>query len=137
MSYQPSEENTQEADAQEEDAKWAERRSSARVVFKTSISFNSDSNFYTGFTDNISEGGIFVATYNELSMGEKIRLDFSLPDGGPPIQAEGEVRWLREFNPSSDTPPGIGFRFVALPAKDHQRIERFIKNRDTLFFDDD
>lgn len=113
------------------------RREHTRVVLKTSVHLASESNFYTGFSDNISEGGIFIATYNHAPLGTKLSLEFSLPDDGPAIRVEGEVRWLREFNPDSDAPPGMGFRFLELDDESRSRVERFCRARDTLFYDDE
>jgi uncharacterized protein (TIGR02266 family) len=116
---------------------WENRREHTRVVLKTSVHMASESNFYTGFTDNISEGGIFIATYNHAPLGTKLTLEFSLPDEGPPIRVEGEVRWLREFNPSSEVSPGMGFRFCDIDDESKNRVENFCRGRDTLFYDED
>jgi hypothetical protein len=34
-------------------------------------------------------------------------------------------------------PPGLGIRFIDLPAEDAETIEQFLKNREPLFYDDD
>lgn len=116
---------------------WADRRSAPRVVLKTEVTFSSQSNFYTGFLDNISEGGLFIATYQPAEIGTMMRLEFSLPDDAEPVAVEAEVRWLRPPNEASEVPPGLGLRFVDLKAKDRARIEAFTKRRDTIFYDDD
>ena len=115
----------------------AERRQHSRAELKTAINFGSDSNFYTGFTSDISEGGVFVATHTPLPVGSMIDLEFSIPDDGPPIRVKGEVRWSAEYNEMSDGHPGLGVRFVGLTGADKQRIDKFVKVREALFYDDD
>lgn len=113
-----------------------ERRLHPRTSISTEITFTSDSNFYTGLTRDISQGGIFLATHIPVSRGSIIDLEFTLPDNGTPIRAQGEVRWIAEYNPTSDAPPGIGCRFLDLSKTDSERIERFVQQRDTIFFED-
>lgn len=114
----------------------SERRAHPRTTLKTSISFGSDSNFYTGFTRDLSEGGVFVATHNILEVGTVIDLEFSIPDNGPPFNVQGEVRWAAEYNESSDGHPGLGVRFISLSETDRQRIDRFVRVRDSMFFEE-
>lgn len=117
---------------------WTDRRSSPRVVLKTTVSFSSDSNFYTGFLDNISEGGIFIATHNEMPIGSHVSIEFTMPDQEEPISLVGEVRWLRTYDPNHDAaPPGLGLRFIDLTPEAKRRIETFVSRRGTLFYDDD
>lgn len=113
-----------------------ERRAHPRAVLKTEVHLGSESNFYTGFTNDISEGGLFVATHHVLPRGERMELEFSLPDDPTPLKVLGEVRWTREYNPASDGAPGLGFQFVDLSADDRARIEAFVKQRETLFYED-
>ncbi len=44
-------------------------RESARVELSVEIDVDTDSNFYTGFTENISTGGIFIATHTPAIVG--------------------------------------------------------------------
>src|SRR5687767_6276653 len=79
-----------------------DKRRHNRVPVEVDIDFSSESNFYNGFTENISEGGVFVATYELKPMGEKVTMKFRLPDSEETIECEGEVRWIRVAN--QDTP---------------------------------
>jgi uncharacterized protein (TIGR02266 family) len=112
-----------------------DRRAHARVTLKTSITMSSESNFYTGFMNDISEGGLFVSTYNLQPIGSTINLEFNLPDSEEPIKAQGVVRWLKEANPDVEMEPGLGVQFTNLSDVDRRRIEHFVKHRETIFFD--
>ncbi len=112
------------------------RRDHDRVQLKTNINLGSDSNFFTGFSTDISEGGIFVATVETVPQGTKVDLDFTLP-GGRPLKATGVVRWLRE--PNDHTPelmPGMGVQFQDLPPEIASLISDFVRKREPLFFPD-
>lgn len=111
-----------------------QRRAAARVSLCAEITMGSDSNFFTGFTNDLSEGGVFVATVNLLPLGTQIDLAFQLP-GGPKIQGKGEVRWLREFDDKTpDAFPGMGIRFIDVPGTSIGAIHAFTQQREPLFF---
>jgi uncharacterized protein (TIGR02266 family) len=110
------------------------RRDAQRQPIEAKVGFQSDTNFFTGFTEDISTGGIFIATYETKVYGEQVKLSFTLPNGHL-INAPGIVRWVREFNElAPDTVPGMGVQFEALARKDHEAISSFIEQRPPLFF---
>ena len=114
----------------------AERRSAPRVELSTDVSLGTDSNFYTGFSSDLSEGGIFVATCTELEPGTEVDLAFRLPDGAS-IQCKGTVRWGRAFderNPGLF--PGVGVQFHDLAPVAKEAIRSFTAARDPMFFPD-
>ena len=117
----------------------AERRTQDRVDIELEISVNSESNFFNGFSENISEGGLFVATYNYKKQGDTMEIEFSLPDGGDPIQIKCVVRWTREYNPMCpEMIPGMGLQFINLSPWAEDRIHHFLENsRDPMFVDMD
>jgi uncharacterized protein (TIGR02266 family) len=105
-----------------------------RRIVTAAVDLDSHSNFYTGLADDISEGGVFVASDELLRLGTDLRLEFSLPDIGDAITARGVVRWLRL--PHAGAPAGMGIQFLELRDEDRQRIARFVKLREPLFYDD-
>jgi uncharacterized protein (TIGR02266 family) len=114
-----------------------QRRAHARYAMELDVSLGSDHNFYQGFVENISAGGIFVATHLLKPVGAQVELCVHLPEGGGQVRGVGEVRWIREFNESSDVPPGMGIRFVELEPGSEQAVEQFLTHREPLFFDDE
>jgi uncharacterized protein (TIGR02266 family) len=113
----------------------AERRTAPRVGLCVEVGMQTDSNFYTGFTEDISEGGLFVATYKLLPAGSEIALTLTLPDGAE-FRVTAVVRWVRDpRDPNSDMRPGMGVQFVNLEPQDHETIRTFIKMRDPMFFE--
>jgi len=108
-----------------------------RVTIAAEVHLESDSNLYAGITNNVSQGGVFVATSKLLAKGTVLDLEFSIPDAGPPIRTTAVVRWLREDLDDIEGPPGMGVQFVELADRTRNRLERFIELRDTLYYDED
>jgi uncharacterized protein (TIGR02266 family) len=100
------------------------------------VTLASHHNFYAGFAENLSVGGIFVATHKILPVGEVLMLAIRLPGLARPIEGAGEVRWVRDCSEGSNVPPGLGLRFVEIAPGGLEAIQRFLENRDPLFFDD-
>ncbi|MCC6751344.1 MAG: TIGR02266 family protein [Deltaproteobacteria bacterium] len=106
------------------------------VEISTDLDDHSESNFYTGFANDLNGGGVFVATRDTLAVGTKAKIELKFPDGGPTLQVNGRVRWTRERHDGPDGEPGIGFEFVDLSDEARKRIESFLSRREPLFFDD-
>lgn len=111
-------------------------RTGSRVPMQTQVDLSSDSNVFTGFSTNLSEGGVFVATVNLLPVGTPVDLTFTLP-GNHRITVKGEVRWTREIDDRvPDVFPGVGVRFVELGVDAAQALHRFVASREPLFYPD-
>jgi uncharacterized protein (TIGR02266 family) len=112
-----------------------DRRTKARIELSVDVGFYSDSNFYQGLSEDLSEGGLFVATHMLRPMGTVLTLKFALPTGRE-ITAEGVVRWVRDpRDASADAVPGMGVQFRKLGPADEQQIREFIRLREPLFYE--
>lgn len=114
-----------------------ESRRFRRAAVELDVSLGSDHNFYAGFAENLSAGGVFVATHMLRPVGELIDLSIHIPESDMLIKGTGQVRWVREYNEDSDVPPGMGVKFTNLEEGAHDSIEKFLAQRDPMFFDDD
>jgi uncharacterized protein (TIGR02266 family) len=110
------------------------QRTANRRNIELEVSLLSESNFYVGFTENLSESGVFVATYLVRPLGSKVEMSLRIIGREEPILLRGEVRWVREYSPTSDGCPGMGIRFDAISDGDRTEIARFLAQRDPLFF---
>lgn len=115
------------------------RRRAFRVPFTVEVNVESEHNFWTGFTQNLSEGGLFVATEREVPMGSIVQFEMRLPGSDRVWLVVGCVRWARGADAATeDAPVGIGLQFVDVEPELAALIETFIqRSRDSLFFDDD
>ncbi len=113
------------------------RREHERFSVELEVNLGSEHNFYAGLAENLSAGGVFIATHRLEKAGAKIDVSLKLPDSEEVFKLVGEVRWVRVYNELSDTPPGLGIRFTELPAGATAAINRFLGQREPLFFDDE
>lgn len=112
-------------------------RRAQRVDMQIEVNFGSEHNFYTGLSENLSEGGIFVVTPNVLPRGTRMTVEFTLPDQGEPIKAQGVVRWTRELeNADPDYPSGMGIQFEAIEGGNEARVLEFFRSREPMFYDE-
>ncbi len=112
------------------------RRTSPRYAIEMEVGIGSESNFYVGFTENLSASGVFVATYSPKPIGSKVDVTLTMPTGTQ-LVVPGTVRWMRNASPSGDTWPGMGVQFDKLSDEEEHKIRDFIRFRDPLFFDDE
>lgn len=110
------------------------RRTDERKRVSLAVTLTSESNLYVGFADNMSEGGLFVATHELIGIGKQVDLEVQLPGEEKPIRVSGEVRWQRTVaDPSNGVLPGFGAEFVDLSPEDRQRLEQFLEQREPIF----
>jgi uncharacterized protein (TIGR02266 family) len=114
-------------------------RASERFDLEVKVDLESDHNFYTGLTQNISAGGVFIATHHIRKIGDRITLKFSLPGSDAPLAVETEVRWIRENSALHrvDGASGMGVRFINLSPEASAAISAFLEARDSMFYDDE
>jgi uncharacterized protein (TIGR02266 family) len=110
-------------------------RGHPRMPFEIDITLESDSQFYSGFSENLSEGGIFVATHALQPVGTRLDVIFTLPGVKEPLRVEGDVCWVRVHSDTSDLPAGMGLRFASLSARSADVIRAFCMHRAPLFYD--
>jgi uncharacterized protein (TIGR02266 family) len=114
-------------------------RAAERFDLEVKVDLESDHNFYTGLTQNISTGGLFIATSAIRKIGDRITLKFSLPGSSEPLAVETEVRWIRENSAlhRTDGNTGMGVRFVNLSPAAAAAINQFVQSRESLYYDDE
>lgn len=107
-----------------------------RQHMEANVGATTQSNFFVGFSGEISEGGIFIATYNVLPKGTSADVLITLP-GGYETRVKGTVRFVRDpMDFSMDTEPGMGVQFDSLDPQSRELILRFVRKRPPMFFDD-
>ena len=113
------------------------RREHDRFGVELDVTVSSDHNFYAGFVENLSVGGIFIATHQLKPVGSRLEFSVNLPGRAEPIQGMGEVRWVRVYSEASNVPPGMGIKFEHLEPAAQSAIEAFLAQREPLFYDED
>ncbi len=86
--------------------------------------------------NNVSQGGIFVATMNPPPVGSEVGFELLL--GGERFLVMGVVRWVRgELAASSGAPAGCGVKWIHLEDGAIEAIHHFIDVRQTDFYEED
>jgi uncharacterized protein (TIGR02266 family) len=103
-----------------------------RCDLEAEITLESEHNFYTGFTQNISSGGLFIQTAAVRPLGSTFRVRFSLPGLNRAVESTVTVRWTRECgDPNRD---GMGVQFTDLSSEAKEAINRFVREREPIFY---
>jgi uncharacterized protein (TIGR02266 family) len=110
-------------------------RAHPRLSLELEVSLQSDSNFYIGLTENLSNGGIFVATHLVQPIGTVVALTLRLPNRKEPLKLGGRVKWIRDFSETLDAPPGMGIAFETISEDGVRAVHEFLAARTPLFFD--
>jgi uncharacterized protein (TIGR02266 family) len=113
----------------------ANHRHHPRVPLTVEVTLESEHNFYTGLTDNISEGGLFISLPNPPAVGAEVGIELVL--GEQRFAVTGVVRWRRErIQAGPDAPEGCGIGWTSLDPKTLAAIQVFVRGRDTLFYEE-
>jgi uncharacterized protein (TIGR02266 family) len=120
-----------------EQATAVETTTAARTQLFTQVDLHTESNFYSGFSGDLSDGGVFVATYEPLSLGQPVQVELSLP-GGHFVKAKGRVAWLRQPpRGNRELAPGAGIAFEELDDVVQGAAAQFMAFREPTFVDPD
>jgi uncharacterized protein (TIGR02266 family) len=110
--------------------------SGRRVDLEANVGASSETNFYVGFSGEIAEGGVFVATYNTLEVGTSVVVTVTLP-GGYEFRVPAHVHFVRDpMDMSDESEPGMGVKFEQLQGEHRELILRFVRKRAPMFYDD-
>ena len=110
------------------------RRREPRRVCELELEFTDETHFYAGITQDLSQGGVFIATYRVFPVGSRLELGFHLP-GGTEVRARGVVRWVRGEGAPEDERPGMGVAFTDLSDPALAAIADFCRERAPLYME--
>ena len=87
-----------------------DRRRHDRVPLKIPVDYTSVDAFFSEFSANINEGGMFVEIEEPPELGTVVQLQFSLPGGEQDVQVEGRIAWISDGKDESVAGVGIEFQ---------------------------
>jgi len=102
-----------------------ERRRSERAPVVVRIEYSTVDSFFSDFTRNINEGGIFVETDEPIPLDEKVDLTLRLPGAPEPVHVSGRV--VRVEPAAQGSPAGIAIEFGELDAHARERINAVVR----------
>jgi len=105
------------------------RRVKERIFLEVDIGLYSDSQFFAGISRDLSDGGVFVATFDPRPIGTPVAIHFVLPSGHA-VLAKGVVCWSNTHD--GKLPRGMGVAFEQVSREDLEAIQAFCRDRSTL-----
>ena len=106
-----------------------------RRRIEANLGATTQSNFYVGFSGEISHGGVFLATYEALAKDTSVSMLVTLP-GGFEFECDGYVRFVRDpLDFASESEPGMGIQFEGLSSQARELALRFVRQRPPMFYD--
>lgn len=94
-------------------------RREPRVPCQALVVFRCQGESSYGTCQDLSPGGIFVASSHRVQVGDRVQLSLVLPGGSDQIlEANGRIAWLNPgpIQQSEDLPPGFGVEFLEFAA---------------------
>ena len=106
-----------------------------RMTLSAKVTIRSQTNFFMGFSENISEGGVFVSTLSPPGIGEGIEIEIPIENSDEKLLVQGIVRWHRRRTDGAAT--GCGVQFLDLESRAQAAIENLIRHlrKEPLFVD--
>jgi len=103
----------------------ADGRAYARVPARLRVGWKTTREFLVAHSENISRGGIFVASDHPPPLREILELSLDLPDGKGPVKTQAEVvhRVTPEEARASGRRAGAGLQFVGSDDEFRQRLD--------------
>jgi uncharacterized protein (TIGR02266 family) len=102
-----------------------DRRRQPRTSVKIPVDYSSVDAFFTQFTRDINEGGVFIESDAPGELDAEVQLQFKLPDGEDPLQVSGRIAWISDGK--GESPAGMGIEFQRLPDEMQERINRIVR----------
>ena len=105
-------------------------RREARVACVAPVTFTLNGISQSGFTADISCGGIYVVAERQVAENRALSLEFSIPESTEiPITAQGIIAWENsaKSRKKNALPPGFGVEFTEIAEADSKKIRSFVE----------
>ena len=102
-----------------------DRRHSERENIKIPVDYSAVDAFFSEFTTNINEGGMFIETETPSPMDAAVQLEFRLPNLDRPVKVTGRVAWISDGK--ADSPVGMGIEFQELAPEVRRTINDLVR----------
>lgn len=106
-----------------------DRRVHPRTPVRLRIAYDSAGVLKSDYVENISRGGLFIATEERFEVGQRFPLELYCVSTRTSIPLQATVRWAGTQSPGPDLPPilGIGVEFDEVKDATHRaRLESLI-----------
>ncbi len=97
-----------------------ERRKNLRIPVAARVKFREGEREEVWFTQDLSEGGLFLKAERPPFVGTLLDLEISLPDVPNLVRARGDVVWRQEGI-------GCGVRFMRITQENRKTLREYIE----------
>ncbi len=112
-----------------------EKRSEKRVNALVTVYCEHAKRFIAAYTLDLSRRGIFVKTRDPFHQGERVDMEFVLPDCDEVLKAIGEVRWVQDQAGSGQDLTrgkvaqhcGMGIEFVEISERVQNSLREYVE----------
>ena len=109
----------------------SERRSNVRLKVEIRVYYGDhQSKLLTGYSVDLSIGGVFLVTTYPFKVDDNVRLELSIPgQEEKSVSCDARVAWINfEGNPlKPEYPPGVGLQIKGLATEDLLSIASFLE----------
>jgi type IV pilus assembly protein PilZ len=102
-----------------------DRRRYERTPLVVRVDYSTVDAFFSEFTSDVNEGGLFIETDSPAGLGTEVLLKFLLPGTDEPVKVVGRVVWTSHDRPSAV--PGMGVEFGDLDAAARATVNRVVQ----------
>ncbi len=81
---------------------------------------------FVAYAENISQGGLFLASSHKLKVGDRFPIEFILPDNKTKVRCTCEVTWKKKYDTQGIISEGVGVRFVDMDPAQKKIISGWI-----------
>lgn len=104
----------------------------ARIIFKAIITYQNTKR--VSFASTLSEKGVFIRTVKPIPIGTKVAISMDLPSEKP-VELEGTVIYVVEFNRDQFIEPGICIQFSNVDKELQLGLRKFVEEQLTYDLD--
>jgi len=113
-----------------------EKRSEKRINALVTVYCEHAKRFIAAYSLDVSRKGVFIKTREPFGKGERVDMEFVLPDCDEVLKAIGEVRWVvthgdvaMEATVMSAAPAnsGMGIEFVEISERVQNSLRRYVE----------
>lgn len=84
--------------------------------------------FVERFAPNVTAGGVFISSKSPRPVGEVLRFEISLAGGPLLLSGEGQVAWIRAFDPNEARKPhGMSLQFIKVDEGTSDILDRLVQ----------
>lgn len=105
------------------------QRASPRINTKVLVRFGFNGEMsHHDYSVNLSSGGLYLASEEQIELGQEIRLEFMLPGTTQTLQCHGRIAWINQGpqRKRQDLADGLGIEFISLTPEKRRRLQQFV-----------